>query len=162
MKDLKPIAYFSENIKGATLNYSMYDLELYTLIRALATWQHYLWPKEFVIRTDHESLKHLRAQDKLNKRHAKWIEFLETFPFVIQYKKDKDNVVSDALSRKHILVSTLSLKLMGFKSLKELYPEDPHFTPIFRECEEMGRDKWDSARGSNPYAKFNGYLFKGR
>ncbi|KAH0701770.1 hypothetical protein KY285_016048 [Solanum tuberosum] len=56
---------------------------------ALGNWQHYLWPKEFVIRTDHESLKHIRAQGKLNKRHAKWIEFLETFSYVIQYKKGK-------------------------------------------------------------------------
>ena len=110
-----------------------------------------------MILTDHESLKHLRAQDKLNRRHAKWIEFLETFPYVIQYKKGKDNVVADALSRKNILVSTLSSKLMGFEILKALYPEDPHFAPIFRECKELGRDKWDSARGSNPYAEFDGY-----
>ena len=53
MQDQKPIANFSEKLKGATLNYSTYDLELYALIRALGNWQHYLWPKEFVIRTDH-------------------------------------------------------------------------------------------------------------
>ncbi|WMV27656.1 hypothetical protein MTR67_021041 [Solanum verrucosum] len=56
MQDSKPIAYFSEKLSGATLNYSTYDRELYALVRALATWQHYLWPREFVIKTDHESL----------------------------------------------------------------------------------------------------------
>ena len=61
MQELKPIAYFSEKLKGATLNYSTYDFELYALIRALATWQHYLWPNKFVIRLDYESLKHLQA-----------------------------------------------------------------------------------------------------
>jgi hypothetical protein len=66
-----PIAYFSEKLNGATLNYPTYDKELYALVRALDTWQHYLWPKEFVIHTDHESLKHLKGQRKLNKRHAK-------------------------------------------------------------------------------------------
>ncbi|XP_056852801.1 uncharacterized protein LOC130502007 [Raphanus sativus] len=30
------------------------------------TWQHYLWPKEFVIHTDHESLKYLKGQNKLS------------------------------------------------------------------------------------------------
>ncbi|TYK09768.1 Transposon Ty3-I Gag-Pol polyprotein [Cucumis melo var. makuwa] len=55
---------------------------------------------EFVIHTDHESLKHLKGQTKLNKRHVKWVEFIETFPYVIHYKKDKDNVVADALSRR--------------------------------------------------------------
>ncbi|KAH9658314.1 hypothetical protein KPL70_023440 [Citrus sinensis] len=61
--------------------------------------QHYLWPKEFVIHTDHESLKHLKGQHKLNKRHARWVEFIETFPYVIRYKQGKENIVADALSR---------------------------------------------------------------
>ena len=59
MQEGKPIAYFSEKLNGATLNYPTYDKELYALVRALETWQHYLWPKEFVIHTDHESLKHI-------------------------------------------------------------------------------------------------------
>ncbi|KAA0067206.1 hypothetical protein E6C27_scaffold418G00080 [Cucumis melo var. makuwa] len=42
--------------------------------------------------------KELHALAKLNKRHAKWVEFIETFPYVIHYKKGKDNVVADALS----------------------------------------------------------------
>ncbi|XP_052483420.1 uncharacterized protein LOC128038888, partial [Gossypium raimondii] len=88
MQDGRPIAYFSEKLNGAVLNYPTYDKELYSLIRALETWQHYLWPKEFVIHTDHESLKYLKGQHKLNKRHAKWVEFLESFPYVIKYKKE--------------------------------------------------------------------------
>ncbi|PKI58777.1 hypothetical protein CRG98_020836 [Punica granatum] len=60
----------SEKLSGATLNYPTYDKELYALVRALETWHHYLWPMEFVIHTDHESLKHLKGQHKLNKRHA--------------------------------------------------------------------------------------------
>jgi hypothetical protein len=55
----RPIAYFSEKLSGAALNYPTYDKELYAQVRALETCQHYLWPKEFVIHTDHESLKHM-------------------------------------------------------------------------------------------------------
>jgi hypothetical protein len=55
----------------------MYDKELYALVCVLETWQHYLWPKEFVTHSDHESLKHIRGQAKLNKCHAKWVEFPE-------------------------------------------------------------------------------------
>jgi hypothetical protein len=66
----KPVTYFSEKLSGHSLNYSTYDKELYVLIRVLETWQHYLWPKEFVIYSDHQSLKHNRGQAKLNKRHA--------------------------------------------------------------------------------------------
>jgi hypothetical protein len=35
---------------------------LYTLVCSLETWRHYLWSKEFVICSDHESLKYLRSQ----------------------------------------------------------------------------------------------------
>ncbi|XP_024013060.1 uncharacterized protein LOC112087267 [Eutrema salsugineum] len=100
IQEKRPIAFFSEKLGGATMNYPTYDKELYALVRALQTWQNYLWPKEFIIHTDHESLKYLKGQQKLNKRHAKWIKFIETFPYVIKYKKGKDNVVADALSRR--------------------------------------------------------------
>nr|KYP69622.1 Retrovirus-related Pol polyprotein from transposon 17.6 [Cajanus cajan] len=114
-----PIAYFSEKLKGASLNYPTYDKELYALVRALQTWEHYLIPKEFVIHSDHESLKYLRGQDKLNKRHAKWVEFLEQFPYVIKYKKGKNNVVADAFSRRHTLLVSLGSQILGFNHIKE-------------------------------------------
>ncbi|RVW19070.1 Transposon Ty3-I Gag-Pol polyprotein [Vitis vinifera] len=85
--------------------------ELYALVRALETWQHYLWPKEFVIHTDHESLKHLKGQGKLNRRHAKWVEFIETFPYVIKYKQ-------------------------GFEYVKELYANDDDFASVYGAYEK--------------------------
>jgi hypothetical protein len=86
MQDKRLIAFFCEKLSGASLKYPTYDKELYALVRALETWQHYLWPREFVIHTDHESLKHLKGQGKLNQRHARWLEYIETFPYVICYK----------------------------------------------------------------------------
>ncbi|PKI34308.1 hypothetical protein CRG98_045306 [Punica granatum] len=41
-KEKRPITYFSEKPSGAASNYSTYDKELYALVRALKTWQHYL------------------------------------------------------------------------------------------------------------------------
>ncbi|KAG7572494.1 Integrase catalytic core [Arabidopsis suecica] len=153
MQDKRPIAYFSEKLGGATLNYPTYDKELYALVRALQTWQHYLWPKEFVIHTDHESLKHLKGQQKLNKRHARWVEFIETFPYVIKYKKGKDNVVADALSRRYTLLSTLEAKLLGFDQLKELYATDPDFANVYQACEKFA---------SGHYYRHEGFLFYGK
>ena len=49
MQDKRPIVYFSEKLNGAALNYPTYDKELYALVRTLEMWQHYLWPKKFVI-----------------------------------------------------------------------------------------------------------------
>ena len=65
---------------------------MYALVKALETWQHSML-KEFVIHMDHESLKHIKGQGKENV-----IKFIETFPYVICYKKGKENVVADALS----------------------------------------------------------------
>ncbi|WVZ84898.1 hypothetical protein U9M48_031868 [Paspalum notatum var. saurae] len=121
MQEGRPIAYFSEKLSGPTLNYSIYDKELYALVRSLDTWQHYLLPNEFVIHSDHESLKHLKDQLKLNKRHAKWSEFIESFPYIFKYKKGKDNVVADALSRRHTLLSQLDAKILGLESIKKAH-----------------------------------------
>jgi hypothetical protein len=38
MQQGKPIAYFSEKLEGARLNYSLYDKELYALVRTLEKW----------------------------------------------------------------------------------------------------------------------------
>uniref|UniRef100_A0A2N9HRI2 Integrase catalytic domain-containing protein n=1 Tax=Fagus sylvatica TaxID=28930 RepID=A0A2N9HRI2_FAGSY len=147
MQEGRPIAYFSEKLSGAALNYPTYDKELYALVRALETWQHYLWPKEFVIHTDHESLKHLKGQHKLNKRHARWVEFIETFPYVIRYKQGKENVVADALSRRYALLSTLDAKLLGFEHIKELYAEDHEFCEEYRACEKIASGLPRTKRG---------------
>uniref|UniRef100_A0A2N9H3G6 CCHC-type domain-containing protein n=1 Tax=Fagus sylvatica TaxID=28930 RepID=A0A2N9H3G6_FAGSY len=117
MQDRRPIAFFSEKLSGASLKYPTYDKELYALVRALETWQHYLWPREFVIHTDHESLKHLKGQGKLNQRHARWLEYIETFPYVIRYKQGKENIVADALSRRSSLDGQKKAELV--KSLHE-------------------------------------------
>jgi hypothetical protein len=71
LQERKPIAYFSEKLSGLILNYSTYDKKLYALVRCLETWQHYLWPKKFVIHSDHEFLKHIRSQGKLDRRYTK-------------------------------------------------------------------------------------------
>ncbi|PON75619.1 hypothetical protein PanWU01x14_042440, partial [Parasponia andersonii] len=63
---------------------------MYALVRDSETWQNYLWPKEFVTRTNHESLKQLKGQHKLNKRLARWVEFIQTFAYIIRYKQSKD------------------------------------------------------------------------
>ncbi|KAH9769333.1 Endonuclease [Citrus sinensis] len=138
----RPIAYFSEKLSGAALNYPTYDKELYALVRAFETWQHYLWPKKFMIYTDHESLKHLKGQHKLNKRHARWVEFIEIFPYVIHYKQGKENIVADALSRRHVLISTLNAKLLGFEHIKELYADDHDFRIEYQACEMTAVSKY--------------------
>ncbi|KAI4380164.1 hypothetical protein MLD38_006385 [Melastoma candidum] len=79
LQEEKPIAYFSEKLNGAKLNYSTYDKEFLAIVRVLETWSHYLLLREFVLHTDHEALKYINGQHKLSRRHAKWVEFLQAF-----------------------------------------------------------------------------------
>jgi hypothetical protein len=106
------------------------------LVHVLETWQHYLWPKEFVIHSDLESLKHIRGQAKLNKRHAKRVEFIETFPYIIKHKKGKKNIIADALSRRYTILSQLDYKKFGLESIKKLYPTDVDFKDTYENCRE--------------------------
>lgn len=71
MQEGRLIAYFSEKLSGANLNYPTYDKEKYSLVQVLQTWQHYLRHKEFMIHTNHESLKHLKSQGNSSKRDAR-------------------------------------------------------------------------------------------
>ena len=152
MQEGKPIAYFSEKLGGAQLNYLVYDKELYALVRVLETWQHYLWPKEFIIHSDHVALKYLKGQAKLNRRHAKWVEFIESFPNIVKYKKGKENVVADALSRKSVLLNQLEVKVPRLENIKELYATDLVFAEPYLKCqEEKGWDK---------YHLHDGFLFR--
>jgi hypothetical protein len=151
MQDRRPIAYFSEKLNGAALNHPTYDKERYVLVRTLETWQHYLWPKEFVIHSDHESLKHLKWQGKLSRRHAKWVEFIETFPYVIKYKQGKENIVANALSRRYVLLSASDARFLGFEHRKELYRDDNDFATAYNACETLAFAK---------FYRVDGYLFK--
>jgi hypothetical protein len=136
LQEGKPIGYFTEILSGPSLNYLTYDKELYALVRVLETWQHYLWLKEFVIHSDHESLKHIRGQAKLNKHHAKWVEFIETFPYIFKHKKGKENVIVDALSRRYTMLSQLDHKFFGLESIKELYAMDIDFKDAYENYRE--------------------------
>jgi hypothetical protein len=79
--------------------YSSYDKYFYAIVQALKKLRHYLIPKEFFIYTDNHALQFISRQTKLNQRHAKKVEFLENFTFVIKHTSGKANKFVDALSR---------------------------------------------------------------
>jgi hypothetical protein len=79
-------------------------------------------------------LKYLKGQANLNKRHAKWIEFIESFPYIIKHKKGKDNGIADALSRRYTMLSQLSHKIFGLETIKGLYAIDLDLQDAFENC----------------------------
>jgi hypothetical protein len=147
----KPIAFFSEKLNESRRKYSTYDKEFYAIIRALDHWSHYLLPNEFLLHSDHEALKYLNSQQKLNSRHASWVEFLQPYSFSIKHKSGKLNQVADALSRRHSLLSTMEVQVLGFEVLKELYKNDPDFGNVWESC---------STGSFNHFLVQEGFLFK--
>ncbi|KAJ9536696.1 hypothetical protein OSB04_un000081 [Centaurea solstitialis] len=132
LQEKKPISFFSEKLSGAKLNYSNYDREFYAIVRSLDHWSHYLRPKPFVLHSDHEALKFIHGQQKLNFRHAKWVEFLQSFTFSSKYKEGKSNVVADALSRRAYLLAMVDTRVIGFEHIKGLYESDNDFAQEFK------------------------------
>jgi hypothetical protein len=81
-------------------------------------------------------LKHIRSQGKLNRRHAKWVEFIESFTYVIRHKKGKENVIVDALSRRYALLTQLDYKIFRLETIKDQYVHDADFKDVLLYCED--------------------------
>ena len=88
----------------------------------------------------------------MNRRHAKWCEFIESFPYIVKYKKGKENVVADALSRHHTLLTQLDAKILGLESIKDLYATDSYFAEPYSKCRE--------GKGWEKFHVNNGFLFR--
>ncbi|KAE8672957.1 putative Quercetin 3-O-methyltransferase 1 [Hibiscus syriacus] len=148
----RPVAFFSEKLSGSKKNYSTYDLEFYTIVQSLTHWRHYLVQKDFILFTDHEALKYINGKHKLSRRHAKWVAYLQEFTFTLRHQAGSLNRVADALSRRTLLLTTMSTKVAGFETFTDMYAADPSFGMIFQEVTEGHR---------NDFVLHNGYLFRG-
>ncbi|GJS88715.1 RNA-directed DNA polymerase [Tanacetum coccineum] len=149
----RPIAFFSEKLNDTRRRYSTYDKEFYAIVRSLEYWRHYLLPAEFILYSDHQALKFIQGQAKLKPRHAKWVETLQDFSFVIRHKAGSANSVADALSRRPALLSSTSFQVSGFAPFAHLYQDDPDFKELWNKCHGgIFRD----------FVRRDGFLFKGR
>jgi len=150
------VAYFSEKLNDARQRYSTYDKEFYAVVQALRNWRHYLLPQEFVIYSDHEALKYLNSQKKLNSRHGRWVEFLQDYTYVLKHKAGVENRVADALSRRRALLSVISTEVVGFKKIKDTYESCPDFENIYTVLRDSLTYEIDG------FLLQDGYLFRSR
>ena len=70
-------------------------------------------------------MKYLSTQKQIiSNMHARWSTYIEKFPYKLIHKSRQQNRVVDALSRRVDLMRTLSLEIVGFKILTELYADN--------------------------------------
>jgi hypothetical protein len=124
----------------------------------LKKWRHYLVPKEFVLYNDNQALQFITRQEKLNQRHAKWVEFMQNFTFFIKHIAGNANKVADALSRRCLILQEFQVETLGFEHLKDMYCDDADFKEAYEACTSpvlRDRIQWTE------YMVKEGLLFKG-
>ena len=88
----------------------------------------------------------------------KWVEFLQSYTFVLKHRSGRPNRVADALSRRQLFLIVMQVEVVGFDELKDLYPKDLDFAEAWKACTKpvtMDRTRWLD------YLIQNGMLFKG-
>jgi hypothetical protein len=99
---LHPVAYYSKKHLPAGCNYDIYDKELMVIIKALEEWrpeyEGTAYPLQLI--TDHKNLEYFMTKKLLNRRQARWSEFLTRFDYKIVYQPGKSNGTADALTRR--------------------------------------------------------------
>ena len=71
------------------------------VLHAVDLWHPYLLGQCFQIKIDHRSLKYFLEQRISSSKQQKLVTKLFGYDYEIIYKKGKENVVVDALSRKY-------------------------------------------------------------
>jgi hypothetical protein len=95
----KPAAYCAGRLQPAEINYITTEQEFLAMVYCFQSWRCYLEGSEVIAHTDHEPLTWLSRQPHLNRRQARWMEFLSRFTYVLLYIKGDENFCADALSR---------------------------------------------------------------
>ena len=82
---LQPIAYASRKLNATEARYSAYERELLGIVWAVGQWRQYVDGRQFVVRTDHSSLRHLPNQASVNRRIWKWVGILQGYDIDVQH-----------------------------------------------------------------------------
>ncbi len=103
VQDGRPVAFESKKLNETERRWPTHEKEMWAVIHCLKTWGHYIGSKDVVVWTDNVTLKYFATQPKLSSKQVRWQDTLTLFNVDIRHKPGKENIVPDALSRKHQL-----------------------------------------------------------
>ncbi|GFR52906.1 hypothetical protein Agub_g15551 [Astrephomene gubernaculifera] len=98
LQEGRPVAFTSKKFSSAKRNYTTGEQELLAVLHALREWRCYLEGRPFVVKTDHKPLTFLQGVPTLNRRQARWMEYMARFNYNWEYLSGSLNI-ADALSR---------------------------------------------------------------
>jgi hypothetical protein len=100
-KRLHPITFYSKKNSAAEINYDIHDKEFLTIVDSFQKWHHLLEGASHlvIVYIDHKNLEYFMTARVLNRHQAHWNMSLSRFDFVITYRPEKQQGLSDALSR---------------------------------------------------------------
>ena len=107
LQENHPIAYESRKLSQAERNYPTHDRECLAVVHAYQLWRCYLEGVPSTVWTDHWPLEFIEKQPELNKRQARWMEYLAGFKPKIAYRPGKSNP-ADSLTRLRLAAFTSS------------------------------------------------------
>jgi len=96
----KTILYFSRSLSRAERNYCVTRRELLAVIEAIKHCHHYLWGRDFLIRSDHGALRWITNFKRPEGQLARWIEFLGNYTFEIKHRAGTKHGNADGMSRR--------------------------------------------------------------
>jgi len=99
-EDIHPVAFHSQSLQAAELNYDIHNKELLAIVEAFKKWRYYLegtaTPVEVI--TDHKNLTYFCSSKSLTRRQARWSEYLSQFNFSIKFRPGRLEKKPDALT----------------------------------------------------------------
>jgi len=95
----RPVAYYSRTLNPAQRNYSPTDREALALVESCEHFKQLLQGHKYVACTDHNALTYIYKNQDTTPRLTRYFLRLSPFELTVQYKKGKDNIAADLLSR---------------------------------------------------------------
>jgi hypothetical protein len=95
------VVFHSHKFNPTELNYDVHDKKLYAIFEAFHIWRHYLEgsARPIDVVTDHKNLEYFSTTKLLNRRQARWSEYLSQFNLIIRFRPGKLGTKPDALTR---------------------------------------------------------------
>lgn len=117
------IGYFSKKLSSTQRKYSATERECLGVLLAVENFRHYIEGSTFTVITDAKSITWLFSLSaaNANSRLLRWALKLQSYDFTLQYRKGKDNVLADCLSR----IESITSVDQDYAKLKNQIIQDP-------------------------------------